>query len=123
MASDIDTLVTRWKRGDEAAAEALYNLHRPRLYALAYSLLDDGAEADDVVQVTRHAGRSIEADGLWTPLATRPSYFLGFLPSSADERLWFGGPDETPALLDMTTHQWRLPADPCAVPPLVDRTS
>lgn len=52
MASDIETLVTRWKRGDEAAAEALYNLHRPRLYALAYSLLDDGAEADDVVQVT-----------------------------------------------------------------------
>lgn len=61
----------------------------------------------------------LEADGLWIPLATRPSYFLGFLPTSANERLWFGGPDETPALLDMATHQWRLPADPCAVPPLV----
>jgi RNA polymerase sigma-70 factor, ECF subfamily len=52
MSSDINSLVERWKGGDEAAAEALYNHHRARLFGLACSLLGDAADADDVTQIT-----------------------------------------------------------------------
>lgn len=57
-------------------------------------------------------------DGIWAPLTTRPGYFYGFVPVSTDERLWIGGPDGTPALLNVATGRWRLPANPCDVPPL-----
>jgi RNA polymerase sigma-70 factor (ECF subfamily) len=47
---DIQSLVERWKQGDAQAAEALYNAHRGRAYGLAYSLLEETAEAEDAAQ-------------------------------------------------------------------------
>ena len=48
--TDIDTLATRWLAGDERAAEAIYDRHRDRTYRLAYGLLGDPADAEEVVQ-------------------------------------------------------------------------
>ncbi len=47
---DIQSLVEHWKQGDALAAEALYNAHRSRIYGLAYSLLEEAAEAEDAAQ-------------------------------------------------------------------------
>ncbi len=47
---ETEALVERWKQGDALAAEALYNAHRGRAYGLAYSLLEEPAEAEDAAQ-------------------------------------------------------------------------
>jgi RNA polymerase sigma-70 factor (ECF subfamily) len=48
--TDIDTLTTRWLAGDERAAEAIYDRHRDRTYRLAYGLLGNPADAEEIVQ-------------------------------------------------------------------------
>jgi len=52
MSGNIDTLIERWKGGDEMAAEALYKHHQARLFGLALTLLDDAADADEVTHET-----------------------------------------------------------------------
>ncbi len=48
--SDIDGLIQRWQAGDERAAEAIYNHYRGITYGLAFSLLADAADAEEVTQ-------------------------------------------------------------------------
>ena len=48
--SDIDTLIQRWRSGDEYAAETLYTQCRGTAFGLAYALLDDAADAEEVTQ-------------------------------------------------------------------------
>src|SRR2546426_11801132 len=43
-------LVLRSLRGDEDAFAALFDRHAPRVYALAYQLLGDRTEAEDITQ-------------------------------------------------------------------------
>lgn len=44
-------LIQRWlKSGDQSAAEALYRAHHARVYRLAYGLLGDEADAEEVMQ-------------------------------------------------------------------------
>jgi RNA polymerase sigma-70 factor (ECF subfamily) len=46
-----ENLIQRWLRdGDESAAEALYDTYRVRVYRLAYALLGDGGDAEEVMQ-------------------------------------------------------------------------
>ena len=47
---DTDSLIERWQAGDERAAEALYNQHRGATFGLAFALLDDAADAEEVAQ-------------------------------------------------------------------------
>ncbi len=47
---DIDFLVQRWQKGDERAAEALYNQYRESTFRLAYGLLGDPADAEEAAQ-------------------------------------------------------------------------
>jgi RNA polymerase sigma-70 factor (ECF subfamily) len=47
---DTEVLIERWQSGDERAAEALYNGHRDSLFRLAYGLLGDPADAEEVAQ-------------------------------------------------------------------------
>jgi RNA polymerase sigma-70 factor (ECF subfamily) len=46
----IDVLIERWQAGDERAAEALYDQHRDLAFRLAYGLLDESADAEEVAQ-------------------------------------------------------------------------
>lgn len=46
----LEDLILRWRAGDEAAAAELYNQFRLPLFRLAYGLLGDQAEAEDVMQ-------------------------------------------------------------------------
>jgi RNA polymerase sigma-70 factor (ECF subfamily) len=48
--SDIDGLIQRWQAGDEQAAEAIYNHYRGITYGLAFTLLADAADAEEVTQ-------------------------------------------------------------------------
>lgn len=48
--SDIDVLIQRWQAGEEWAAEAIYNQYRGITFGLAFALLDDGADAEEVTQ-------------------------------------------------------------------------
>jgi len=48
--ADTSTLIDRWRDGDERAAEALYNQHRDATYRLAYGLLDNARDAEEVTQ-------------------------------------------------------------------------
>ncbi len=48
--SQVYHLVKRWQAGDERAAEALYNQHRERVFRLAYGILNNQADADEVTQ-------------------------------------------------------------------------
>jgi RNA polymerase sigma-70 factor (ECF subfamily) len=48
--ADIGALIKRWQAGDERAAEAIYNQHRDSTFGLAYNLLDDAADAEEVAQ-------------------------------------------------------------------------
>jgi RNA polymerase sigma-70 factor (ECF subfamily) len=48
--SDIDALIHRWFSGDETAADAIYSEHRGAVFGLAYALLDDAADAEEVTQ-------------------------------------------------------------------------
>jgi RNA polymerase sigma-70 factor (ECF subfamily) len=46
-------LIQRWlKNGDEQDAEALYRMHQARIYRLAYALLGDAQDAEEVMQDT-----------------------------------------------------------------------
>ncbi len=48
--SDIDALIQRWRSGDESAAEAIYNHSRGATFGLAYALLDNSGDAEEVTQ-------------------------------------------------------------------------
>lgn len=47
---DTNLLIQQWQRGDESAGEALYDAHRDRVFRLAYGLLGDPADAEEVAQ-------------------------------------------------------------------------
>ena len=47
---DIGVLIGRWQAGDEGAAEAIYNQYRDSTFRLAYTLLGDRADAEEVAQ-------------------------------------------------------------------------
>lgn len=44
--------IERWQNGDQRAAEALYNEYREAVFRLAYLLLGDTADAEEVAQDT-----------------------------------------------------------------------
>lgn len=48
--SNVAFLIERWLNGDEQAAETLYNQHRDRIFRLAYGLLGNAADAEEVAQ-------------------------------------------------------------------------
>jgi RNA polymerase sigma-70 factor (ECF subfamily) len=48
--SEIAALVQRWQSGDERAAEAIYNQQRGPTFGLAYALLGDPGDAEEVAQ-------------------------------------------------------------------------
>lgn len=48
-----DHLIQRWlESGDEQAAEAIYQVHHERVYRLAYALLGNAGDAEEVMQDT-----------------------------------------------------------------------
>lgn len=48
-----EQLIQRWRdAGDEGAAEALYQAHHKRVYRLAFALLGNAADAEEVMQDT-----------------------------------------------------------------------
>ena len=48
--SDINALIRRWQAGDERAAEAIYNQCGDSVFRLAYALLGDRSDAEEVAQ-------------------------------------------------------------------------
>jgi RNA polymerase sigma-70 factor (ECF subfamily) len=48
--SDLERLVLRWQDGDERAAEVIYNQQRGVTFGLAYALLGDADDAEEVAQ-------------------------------------------------------------------------
>ena len=48
--ADVNALIQRWQQGDERAAEQLYNYHRDATYRLAYGLLGNREDAEEVAQ-------------------------------------------------------------------------
>ena len=48
--SNLSILIQRWQEGDERAAEAIYNHHRESTFRLAYGLLGNPADAEEVLQ-------------------------------------------------------------------------
>ena len=50
--SDLGRLIQRWQDGDERAAEALYNRHWESIFRLAYGILGQPADAEEVAQDT-----------------------------------------------------------------------
>lgn len=50
MMLDSQRLMDRWKKGDQNAAQKLYDLHRERLFRLAYGLLGNVQDAEEVAQ-------------------------------------------------------------------------
>lgn len=47
-----EQLIQRWLQGDQEAAAALYQQHRARIYRLAYALLGNEQDAEEVMQDT-----------------------------------------------------------------------
>jgi RNA polymerase sigma-70 factor (ECF subfamily) len=47
---DLSVLIERWQAGDEVAAEAIYDRYRDSVFGLAYTLLGDPADAEEVAQ-------------------------------------------------------------------------
>jgi len=47
---DIHSLIEHWRGGDQRAASALYNAYRELTVRLAYGLLGDVKDAEDVTQ-------------------------------------------------------------------------
>lgn len=47
---DLGALIERWQAGDQRAAEGIYNQCRDVTFSLAYALLDDTADAEEVAQ-------------------------------------------------------------------------
>ena len=48
--ADVNALIKRWQQGDERAAELLYNYHREATFRLAYGLLGNREDAEEVAQ-------------------------------------------------------------------------
>jgi RNA polymerase sigma-70 factor (ECF subfamily) len=48
--TNVNILIERWQTGDERAVEALYNYHRERVFRLAYGILDNRVDAEEVTQ-------------------------------------------------------------------------
>ena len=48
--SDISVQIKRWQAGDERAAEAIYNQYVETAFRLAYTLLGDTGDAEEVAQ-------------------------------------------------------------------------
>lgn len=48
--ADVNALIQRWQQGDERAAELLYNYHRDATFRLAYGLLGNREDAEEVAQ-------------------------------------------------------------------------
>jgi RNA polymerase sigma-70 factor (ECF subfamily) len=48
--SQTEILIQRWQRGDESAAAALYEQFQARTFRLAYGLLGDHGDAEEVMQ-------------------------------------------------------------------------
>ena len=48
--ADVNALIERWQQGDDRAAEQLYNHHRDATYRLAYGLLGNREDAEEVAQ-------------------------------------------------------------------------
>jgi RNA polymerase sigma-70 factor, ECF subfamily len=46
----VEILIERWQAGQQQAAEALYNLHRDQTLRLAYAILGDLGDAEEVTQ-------------------------------------------------------------------------
>lgn len=51
---DLSALIQRWQRGDEYAAEAIYNHHRESTLRLAYGLLGNFGDAEEAAQDALH---------------------------------------------------------------------
>lgn len=47
---DIEILIQRWQAGEEQAAEEIYNQYRGSTYGLAFAILADTADAEEVAQ-------------------------------------------------------------------------
>ena len=47
---NLENLIERWQAGDQRAAEIIYNQHRERTFRLAYALLGDAEDAEEVAQ-------------------------------------------------------------------------
>jgi RNA polymerase sigma-70 factor (ECF subfamily) len=50
MAQDESMLIERLKAGDQEALEAIFNLYSPKLYNVAYRMLGDVADTQEVIQ-------------------------------------------------------------------------
>ena len=48
--TDPRILIRRWQAGDQRAAETIYNQYRDSVFGLAYALLDDPKDAEEVAQ-------------------------------------------------------------------------
>ena len=48
--ADVNALIQRWQQGDDRAAELLYNYHRDATFRLAYGLLGNREDAEEVAQ-------------------------------------------------------------------------
>ena len=77
---DIRVLIRRWQAGDEVAAEAIYNQYRDSTFRLAYTLLGDRADAEEVAQdALTYALTHIER---YDPLRARFSTWLNTITVS-----------------------------------------
>ena len=47
---NLESLIERWRTGDQRAAEAIYNQHREQTFRLAYGLLGNTEEAEEAAQ-------------------------------------------------------------------------
>jgi RNA polymerase sigma-70 factor (ECF subfamily) len=90
--------------GDQAAFEDLIRLHSRRVYAVAYAIVQDAAEAEDIVQETflkLHQGRMRDADKLaaWLLTVTRNAARdrLRRRKPQATEETFHGLPDDNAA--------------------------
>lgn len=48
--TNLESLIERWRAGDERAAEGLYDLHRERTFRLAFGLLGNEDDAEEAAQ-------------------------------------------------------------------------
>ncbi len=48
--TNLETLIERWRAGDQRAAEAIYDLHRERTFRLAFGLLNNTEDAEEAAQ-------------------------------------------------------------------------
>ena len=47
---NLEYLIERWRTGDQRAAESIYNLHKVKVYRLAYALLGNSHDAEEAAQ-------------------------------------------------------------------------